>query len=103
MIEYWIEAVSESLESAGLDATKNQINEIAKDIKISVDCMGLATGDEFIPNPINTEIEQLKKELQDEKNRAERELSLVVKRYARRRGVEEGDIYINREGDFCRM
>jgi len=103
MIEYWREAVSESLESVGVEATVTQINEIAKDIKISVDCMGMATGEEFIPNPADTEIEQLKKEIQTEKEMAERKLSLVVKRYARSRGLEENDIYINREGDFCRM
>ena len=40
--DYWIEAVSSSLEEHGIDATTEQIKAVARDMENARDCIGLA-------------------------------------------------------------
>jgi hypothetical protein len=98
MIEYWKEAVAESLECAGVKATENQINEIAKDIKISVDCSGMYSGEELIPDPREIEADKLKVEIKQQAEKHERFLFAIKKRYAMGKNFNVEDVYIDSEG-----
>lgn len=68
-MNYWQEAVSCALDEAGVTATDDQINQIARSIEISHDCYGMAHGHDCIPNPTVLENEKLKKELNVERSK----------------------------------
>lgn len=62
-MDYWEECISEAFEDAGIIATSEQIDAVASWVEGAHECYGMAHGHDCIPNPANTEIEELKKRL----------------------------------------
>ena len=65
-MNYWKEAIEAALDDAGLKATTEQVETMTKAITISHDQYGMAFGHDCIPNPLQTEIKRLTKELETE-------------------------------------
>lgn len=66
MSRYWEDVVSESLEIAGIIATKEQIFSIAESVRISHENYGMDHGHDAIPNPIAEELKKTKEALKKE-------------------------------------
>lgn len=71
--EYWIECVSEALETAGVVATQDQIKSIARDMEGGHECIGMAFGDDVASANLSAHRERedsaLKAELRREKEK----------------------------------
>lgn len=68
-MNYWEECLSESFDINGLKATPEQIKAIAYDVQISHENFGMFHGHDCIPNPLETEVETLKKALKKEQDK----------------------------------
>lgn len=66
--QYWIDCISEAVESCGAVLTKEQIASITEDVRISHENYGMAF---YTPDsaPANQEVERLKRELGREKSK----------------------------------
>jgi hypothetical protein len=69
MMNYWEECILEAFEDAGISATDEQINIVVEWISGAHENYGMAHGYDAIPNPLITEIKNLKNELKKEKNK----------------------------------
>lgn len=70
--EYWRVCVEESLGNIGIDFTDEQLNQIAKDMKMAASMESEATGSCYIPHPLEAEVRTLKARHKEELSRAER-------------------------------
>lgn len=68
-MDYWRECVSESLEDAGIVATKEQIETVTSWVEGAHENFSMAHGHDCIPNPLVSENESLKRELSNERNK----------------------------------
>ncbi len=82
---YWKECIEEAFEDADITATKEQIDIVAGWVEGGHDNYGMAHGYDAIPDPINTEVERLRKEIDKINERRERQLNGVRKGVARLR------------------
>jgi len=71
--DYWIEAVELSLEEAGISATTKQIENIAGDMEVSHEQVGMAFGHDVASQNFQSskdnEIAELRKQLRIERNK----------------------------------
>ena len=70
--DYWDEAVMVALEEANVQATEDQIKQIAGAIQVSHECFGMAHGYDAIPNPVVTRAEEELRALKREIEKRER-------------------------------
>ena len=98
-MDYWTECIEEALEDAGLHATKEQIEIVASWVDGAHENFGLATGSEFIPDPVHSELDEVKREMKKQQERHERQLNGVCQGVARRRGVDVGAVNIDSGGE----
>ena len=76
-MDYWQECISEAFEDAGLTASKEQIDTVASWVDGAHENYGMACGHDCIPNPLETENEELKCKYKKEVQKLEkRELDL---------------------------
>lgn len=68
MSDYWKDVVSEALEEAGVIATREQVDAIAKDVAMGHECYGQAHGHHCIPNPIELDNKRLHEQLEHERS-----------------------------------
>lgn len=68
-MDYWAECIKEAFEDAGIDATDEQIDTVAAWVSGAHENYGMAHGHHCIPNPKDTEIRDLKKELETEQSK----------------------------------
>ena len=76
-INYWSEALYSAMEDAGIKdfaPTKEQMEKIVKSLQISRDCESMAFGHDCIPNPLSTEIRELKGVLEKERRIKDNEI-----------------------------
>jgi len=66
---YWEECISEAAEDCNLVLTKEQINTLASWVEGAHEQYGMAHGYDAIPNPLQTENEDLKRELRRERDK----------------------------------
>ena len=67
MSEYWKIAVEEALDCAGITTSLEQRAELAKAMKMSHEMYSEASGEMYIPNPLQEENRQLRKQLEYER------------------------------------
>ena len=65
-MDYWEDCIGEAFEDAKIVATQEQIENVASWIENAHDNFGMAHGHDCIPNPLQTEIEELKRNHQKE-------------------------------------
>ena len=68
-MDYWKDCIKESFEDAKIEATQEQINIVSSWVEGAHENYSMANGYDFIPSPVNTEIEKLKKELKREREK----------------------------------
>lgn len=68
-MDYWKECIEEAIDDSGICATSEQIKTLIEWVEGAYENYGLATGQDFIPNPCVNEIKQLKQDLEKEKNK----------------------------------
>jgi DnaJ-class molecular chaperone len=66
---YWEECIKEAFEDADITATDEQTETVISWVEGAFENYGLATGSDCIPNPLQTENDELKRELNKEKNK----------------------------------
>lgn len=93
-LNYWIESVACSLEEQGVSLPQETIKAIAKDMINSAECEGMAFGHDAIPDPLNAEIEQLKKGYESRIKELEARDLVFRESVAVRRGVKVENVYI---------
>lgn len=98
-MNYWEEVISEGACEANLVITESQIKMIASHAESAHENYGLATGSECIPNPMESEIEQLKKSHAKDKAEWESRDLNYRKSVATRRGVDVNNVYQNEHGE----
>lgn len=89
---YWVECIEVALDEVGIAATQEQIEEIAGHVEGGAENYGMSHGYDDIPNPQTLEIDQLKKDLKAQRQRADNSSHFQGERdnwkyTARRRGV----------------
>jgi hypothetical protein len=97
-MNYWKECITEACEDAGLKVTDDQLDTITSWIEGAHENYGLATGSEFIPNPLAEEVRNLKKSCQESDERADKERENFRNNVATRRGVHPSDVHIDDQG-----
>lgn len=98
-MDYWKYCIEEAFDEAGITATKEQIDIVAGRVENGYENYGMAHGYDCIPNPMNLEVEDVKREMAELKDRHERQLSGVIKGVARRRNVGIESVYIDDSGN----
>lgn len=87
-MDYWKECISEAFEDASIVATDEQIKTVVSWVEGAYENYGLVHGHYDIPNPQTLEINRLKKELRDERDKdhtkEEREALSDARRYNRK-------------------
>ncbi len=68
-MNYWEECIKEAFEDSDIEATKEQIENVISWVEGANENYSLATGQECIPNPLEIENQELKKELQKERDK----------------------------------
>lgn len=68
-MDYWYDCILEAFDDTGIKATDEQITAVAEWVKCSHDNYGMHTGDQYIPNPLKSENDQLKRKLEREQNK----------------------------------
>ena len=97
-MEYWKVCIEEALCEAGIKATENQINEVAIWVEGAHENFGTATGSENIPNPMSSEVDDLKMKIKSLEAAHERQLNGISKGVAQRRNVSVNDVTIDSDG-----
>ena len=95
MRDYWKECIKEALEDASIVATDEQIGIVTSWVEGAHENHSLATGQECILNPAETEKDRKIKSLQDEINRLTKVEDMFYKNVATRRGVDVSDVHID--------
>ena len=70
-LNYWIESVCDSLEEVGCKLPIEDITAIAENMIITAEQENLAFGYDAIPNPLQTEIDRVKDQLQQERDKCD--------------------------------
>lgn len=68
-MDYWLECIKEAFEDAGIIATKEQVDTVTSWVEGASENEGLARGREAIPNPVQLENGNLRKQLERERNK----------------------------------
>lgn len=92
-MEYWECVVGEILSNNGIDPDKATLAAVTKDFHSAADMEWEATGQEHIPDPRDTELERVKRELKEAKaaENTWREAMAFVGRVPARALSREGD------------
>lgn len=68
-MKYWEECIKEAFEESEIDATEKQINDVVEWVEGAHENYSMAHGHDCIPDPKNTEIEELKRKLKREQGK----------------------------------
>lgn len=99
-MDYWKEAVSDSLEEQGLlhELPEGAIAQIAKDMINAVECQAMAFGWDCIPNPAIKEKSDEVKRYETKIKELERQIVSYRQSVATRRGVELHQVFMDDYG-----
>lgn len=67
-MNYWEELLIDSFERNGISISEEQLKVIAEDVKMGHEMYGEYTGEYLIPNPLERDLEEVKKSLEYEKS-----------------------------------
>jgi len=68
-MNYWEECISDAFDQAGMTASMDQIEIVARLVKSGHDCYGMAHGNDSIRNPLESENKRLKLDLENERGK----------------------------------
>jgi hypothetical protein len=103
-MKFWVECVSEAFADARVVASQEQIKTVACWIEGAHDNYGLATGRECIPNPMQADVDALRRKCKSLEADVDRERMFFKKNVAMRRGCRPEDVMIEDDGTavICR-
>ena len=67
--DYWDDVIIDAFSEADIVATKEQIEQVSKSVRISHECYGMTHGHDCIPNPFELKNKKLKQQLEIESNK----------------------------------
>jgi hypothetical protein len=97
-MEYWGICIEEAFSECGILATEEQIKTVVEWVDGAHENYGTATGSEHIPNPMSTEVEELKAKIKKLEVLHYRQLDGIAKGVAKRRGVSASNVSIDDDG-----
>ena len=97
-MEYWKECIEEAFSENEITATDEQIKSVIEWVEGAHENIGMATGSDHIPNPANSEIDELKRKIKSIEAAHERKLNGIAKGVAQRRNVSANDVCIDDDG-----
>ena len=97
-MDYWKECIAEAFCEAGITATEEQLNLVVGWVEGAHENYGLATGKECIPNPLESEVNELQRKLKKQDDEHEHVISGITKGVAQRRNVSVSDVSIDNDG-----
>jgi len=97
-MNYWKACIEESFCDAGITATEEQINLVIDWVEGAHENIGMATGAECIPNPMESEVNEYKRKLEKLELAHEHIISGITKGVAHRRNVSVSDVSIDDNG-----
>lgn len=97
-MDYWEECISIAADECGLTLTKDQLECLASYVVGGHENYGMAFGHDCIPNPLNTEVESLKRRIKELEEEHERCLHGIKNGVAKRRNVSASYVHIDRDG-----
>lgn len=97
-MEYWKECIEEAFDEAGITATDEQITSVIEFVEGAHENIGMATGSEHIPNPMSSEVEDLKIKIKKLEAAHEKQLNGIAKGVAHRRNVSVDSVGIDADG-----
>ncbi len=96
-MDYWNECIEAAFSDAGIEATPEQIDQVAGDVEGAHENYGMAFGHDAIPNPMNAELERLRKHKDAEIADLKEQIGTYRRSVARRRGVSESSVYLEHD------
>lgn len=98
--EYWREALDVALEDEGfLDAIPDEAKaNIAGSLRVSAEQESMAGGHGSAPNPLQAKVDELRKELDSERQRSGQWQDAFRKNVSKRRNVPENAVEIKADG-----
>ena len=94
-LEYWIESVESIMEEIGYtNIPIEDITTIAESMMITAEQESMAFGYDAIPNPLQTEIDKLRNNMDHEQVECERRELIYLRSIAKRNNVHVDDIFI---------
>lgn len=69
MDDYWTETIEIAFKEEDIIATKEQIENVAGMVEVSAENYGMSMGHNDIPSPVQLELEKIKEELKEERNK----------------------------------
>lgn len=98
MSDYWTISVNELLDEYGLHLDDEKICSFVEDIKMIGEMEFEATGREFIPNPLQAEVDTAKALLTMKEDTHDRMIRGIKEGVAARRNVRLQDVSIDADG-----
>ncbi len=97
-MEYWKECIEDAFSENDIVATDEQIKSVVEWVEGASENMSMATGSDCIPNPMNTEVDELKAKIKKLEAAHERQINGVLKGVAHRRNTSVSDVDIDIDG-----
>ncbi len=97
-MEYWKECIEEAFSENEIKATDEQIKSVIEWVEGAHENIGMATGSDFIPNPMNAEVDELKAKIKSLESAHEKQINGVLRGVAHRRNVSISDVNIDING-----
>lgn len=96
---YWVESLEAIFESHGVIVDRDKLTDIADDVALSAELRSESTGEIYIPNPLESDVNQLKHNIKELKQNFEERDRQFHSNVARRHNCSIHDVYINSQGD----
>ena len=95
-MDYWKECIDIAFDEAGIEATEEQREEVAGAVEGGHENYGMAHGYDVQRSPVESDKDREIKRLKAEIARLEQDVDIYRGSVARRNGVPERDVYLER-------
>ena len=97
-MDYWTECIVIAADECGLALTEEQLECLSGSVEGWHENYGMSFGHDCIPNPMSSEVEELKAEIRKLEESHKRQLYGIKKGVAQRRNVDPHDVHIEDDG-----
>jgi len=98
-MNYWQECIKEAFEEYEIKVNEQQVKGVIEWVEGAHENCSMATGQEFITNPMNAEVDALKAKIKQLESDHEKQIDGVLKGVARRRNISVSDVGIDDDGN----
>jgi hypothetical protein len=97
--DYWETSLSELLDDMKLSLTAEQKDELIGGIMGIAENESLACGYDCIPNPMQSEVSELKRQIREMEEKHDRQIWGIKKGVGQRRRVPPQDVHVDEDGN----